>query len=85
MATVILSTDLARVHTGGETNFEVQAATMRRLVRALDERFPGLGAALGEGMAVAIDGGKYPDIDMRFSPEGYFRRDGSRYETERVP
>ena len=33
----------------------------------------------------AIDGGEYPDIDMRFSPEGYFRRDGSRYETERIP
>ena len=31
------------------------------------------------------DSGEYPDIDMRFSPEGYFRRDGSRYETERVP
>lgn len=62
MATVILSTDLARVHTGGETNFEVQAATMRRLVRVLDERFPGLGAALGEGMAVAIDGQIYHDF-----------------------
>lgn len=28
--------------------------------------------------------GDYPDIDMRFTPDGYFRRDGSRYETERI-
>jgi molybdopterin synthase sulfur carrier subunit len=62
MATVILSTDLARAHTDGETNFEVEAATMRSLVRMLNERFPGLGPALGEGMAVAIDGQIYHDF-----------------------
>lgn len=29
-------------------------------------------------------GGAYPDIDMVFTPEGYFRKDGTRYETERL-
>ena len=29
-------------------------------------------------------GGEYSDIDMRFTPDGYFRRDGTRYETERL-
>lgn len=29
-------------------------------------------------------GGDYPDIDMRFSPEGYFHKDGTRYDTERM-
>ncbi|WP_010545346.1 cupin domain-containing protein [Sphingomonas elodea] len=28
--------------------------------------------------------GDYPDIDMVFTPEGYFRKDGTRYETERL-
>jgi uncharacterized cupin superfamily protein len=29
-------------------------------------------------------GGDYPDIDMRFTREGYFRKDGTRYDTERL-
>jgi molybdopterin converting factor small subunit len=62
MATVILSSDLARAHTKGETTFEIEAATMRSLVRALEERFPGLGPALNDGMAVAIDGQIYHDF-----------------------
>lgn len=31
------------------------------------------------------DGGEYPDIDMVFEPDGYYRRDGSKYETDRIP
>lgn len=31
------------------------------------------------------DGGEYPDIDMVFEPDGYFHRDGTRYETDRIP
>jgi uncharacterized cupin superfamily protein len=29
------------------------------------------------------DWGEYPDIDMVFDPEGYARRDGTRYPTRR--
>lgn len=29
-------------------------------------------------------GGAYPDIDMVFTEAGYFRKDGTKYETERV-
>ncbi|MDT8759773.1 cupin domain-containing protein [Sphingomonas psychrotolerans] len=29
--------------------------------------------------------GDYPDIDMRFTPDGYFHKDGTPYETERLP
>ncbi len=32
-----------------------------------------------------LDRGEYPDIDMVFTPEGYFRKDGSPYPTQRVP
>lgn len=31
------------------------------------------------------DSGEYPDIDMVFDADGYARKDGSRYETKRVP
>ena len=31
------------------------------------------------------DHGEYPDIDMRFTPEGYLQRDGTPYPTERIP
>lgn len=31
------------------------------------------------------DGGEYPDINMVFRPDGYFRKDGTRYDTERLP
>jgi hypothetical protein len=42
--------------TGGESRFEIEAATVRRLVLALDERFPGLGAVIEKRVALAIDG-----------------------------
>ena len=31
------------------------------------------------------DGGEYPDIDMVFDPDGYARKDGARYDTDRIP
>lgn len=31
------------------------------------------------------DSGEYPDIDMVFDADGYARKDGSRYDTERIP
>ncbi|QIG53884.1 cupin domain-containing protein [Altererythrobacter sp. BO-6] len=31
------------------------------------------------------DWGEYPDIDMVFDPEGYARKDGTRYPTTRIP
>ena len=31
------------------------------------------------------DHGEYPDIDMRFGPDGYARKDGTPYPTRRIP
>ena len=31
------------------------------------------------------DSGEYSDIDMVFDAEGYARKDGTRYETQRLP
>lgn len=33
----------------------------------------------------ATDHGDYPDIDMRFTPDGYERKDGTPYPTKRLP
>jgi hypothetical protein len=30
-------------------------------------------------------GGAYSDIDMTFSKDGYFHKDGTPYDTERLP
>jgi uncharacterized cupin superfamily protein len=31
------------------------------------------------------DSGEYPDIDMVFDAEGYAHKDGTRYDTRRIP
>ena len=51
----------ARRFTGGETEFEVEADTVRRMIVELDRRYPGLGHQIDEGMAVAIDGEIFQD------------------------
>jgi molybdopterin converting factor small subunit len=58
---VILSGMMARRFTGGQTEFEVEADTVRRMIAELDRRFPGLGVQIDEGMAVAIDGEIFQD------------------------
>ena len=54
----------------GEDEIEVDAPTVRRLVRLLDERWPGLGEQLTEGMAVAINGEIMPDALYEDIPDG---------------
>lgn len=61
MAEVVLNRELAKRFTDGETNIAVEAGTMRALVRELDARYPGIAKALGDGMAVAIDGQIFQD------------------------
>lgn len=61
MPRIILPAMAARRFTGGETAFDVEADTVRRLIVELDRRFPGLGHQIDEGMAVAIDGEIYQD------------------------
>ncbi len=62
MPTVVLSSGSSmQALTGGQTEFEVEATTFRRLVLELEQRFPGLGKQVEEGMAVAIDGEIFQD------------------------
>jgi len=63
MPAVILSRELARQFTDGETKVDVDGEnlTVRELIRTLDSRHPGLGPELRTGMAIAIDGLIYQD------------------------
>jgi len=54
----------------GEDQIEIDAPTVRRLVRLLDERWPGLGEQLTDGMAVAINGEIIPDALYEDIPDG---------------
>ena len=60
MAHVVLIGNL-RQYTGGLTELEVDARSVRQLFARLSDRFPDLGPHLEEGMAVAIDGQIYQD------------------------
>ena len=61
MARVLLPGSACRQLTGGLTQLEVEADTVRRLILELDRRFPGLGRQVDESMAIAIDGEIFQD------------------------
>lgn len=54
--------------TGGASEFEIEADTVRGLITTLDARFPGLGDFVDRKMAFAIDGEIHQDA--WFSPVG---------------
>ena len=58
MAQVFFSNALQGL-TGGTTEMEVKASSMRALARSLEEHFPGIGVQL-KSAAVAIDGDIVP-------------------------
>jgi sulfur-carrier protein len=77
VARVILTYHSARLFTGGQKEHDVPGQTVRHIVRALDERFPGIGEHLQVGVAVAIDGVIHqnalleevgPDAEVCFMP-----------------
>jgi len=55
LAKVIFTTELRRF-TGGVKSVEIEASNVRQLIIELDRRYPGIGAQLRAGTAVAIDG-----------------------------
>jgi len=58
---VILGRELGRRFAGGQSEVDAEAPTVRALVVALEDRFPGIGAELRSGMAIAIDGEIHAD------------------------
>ena len=63
MAQVHFSAGL-RDLTGGLAQVEGEATTVRRLVAALEEMFPGLGDRLSEASSVAINGEIFTDAEF---------------------
>jgi molybdopterin converting factor small subunit len=62
MPKVVLSSGSAsQQFTSGQTEFEVEATSFRRLILELERRFPGLGKQVEESMAVSIDGEIFQD------------------------
>ena len=55
----MLISSLSRDFTAGENEFEIEASTLYDVIRALDQRYPGLGEHLEEETSVAIDGEIY--------------------------
>ncbi|HVY42002.1 MAG TPA: MoaD/ThiS family protein [Hyphomicrobiaceae bacterium] len=60
MAHVVLIGNL-RQYTGGITELDVKAGSVRQLFARLAEQFPALEPHLEEGLAVAIEGQIYQD------------------------
>ena len=60
MAHVVLIGNL-RQYTGGITEIDLAATSIRQLFQKLAETFPEIGPHLEDGMAVAIDGQIYQD------------------------
>ena len=70
MPHVVIAGTAARRFTGGLSEFEVEADTVRRMILELERRFPGLGQQIDEGMAVAIDGEIFQDAYLaRLNPD----------------
>lgn len=55
-ARVVLTSSLSGHYTGGAKEFKIVANTLYDVIRALDERHPGLREHLEEETSVAIDG-----------------------------
>lgn len=69
MATVHFPRSLQDL-TGGVTEVEIDVPTVRRLIRALDQRYPGMGERLAEGTSVSINGEILPDALYEDIPDG---------------
>lgn len=55
-ARVVLSAGFSRRYTGGVREFEIAARSLRGVIKALDELYPGLAEHIEEETTVAIDG-----------------------------
>ncbi len=55
-ARIVFTSGFSTRYTGGKREFHVQAKTLRGVIKAMDEMFPGLADTLEQETTVAIDG-----------------------------
>jgi molybdopterin synthase sulfur carrier subunit len=65
MARVFFSSGLRRM-VGGVESVELEARDVRELLRALDGKYPGFSAQIGDANAIAIDGEIIPHEEALF-------------------
>ena len=53
---VVFTDGFSHQYTGGLKEFDLEARTLRDVIKTLDQRYPGLGEHLQEETTVAIDG-----------------------------
>jgi hypothetical protein len=69
MAHIITTDQSVRNWFGGASTLDVEATSLRRLMTALDARFPGFREAMESRVAVAIDGEIYQNaLDVPLTP-----------------
>ena len=61
MPHVVVADSNCRAVVGGLAELDVDADSVRRLIEAIDRRFPGAGAYIDKRMAVAVDGEIHQD------------------------
>lgn len=85
---VMLAGEAVLVEDGGET--VLRAGDIAAFPRGVADGHHLQNRSDADCVFVAISAGTrgsgaYPDIDMVFTPEGYFHRDGTPYPTRRIP
>ena len=55
-ARVVLTSGFSQRYTGGIKTFDIEAKTLRAIIKAMETRFPGVGEILEEETSVVIDG-----------------------------
>ena len=69
MPHVVATCSSVRAFTGGATAFDVEADSVRRMIAALDTRYPGLGDHIRRKLAIAVDGDIHQDAgDVTLNP-----------------
>ena len=61
MAKVVIPAGLSKQSTGGKAEFDIDATTVRSVIKELETQYPGIGEAIEIEMAVAVDGEIYHD------------------------
>ena len=61
-ARVVLSSGFSRRYTGGVREFQIEAKSLRGVIKELDRLYPGLGEHLEGETTVAIDGEIHEDV-----------------------
>ena len=67
---VVLSTGASDRFTNDEKSFDIEARSVRGIIKAMEKRFPGIGEMLEHDTMVAINGELFEDALYQQVPDG---------------